>query len=134
MYVLMVSVKVTCQLTSLNNVLAHQSRQDVLNDLLPRHFFDAVIAEKINIAGRPTFAIETFEPGKDLSFTATFEVYPEVELKDLENIKVEKPTVEITEADIDKMIDVLRKQQATWAESKAAAKADSRVTIDSLVQ
>ena len=45
-------------------------RQDVLNDLLPRHFFDAVIAEKINIAGRPTFAIETFEPGKDLSFTA----------------------------------------------------------------
>lgn len=105
-------------------------RQDVLNDLLPRHFFDAVIAEKINIAGRPTFAIETFEPGKDLSFTATFEVYPEVELKGLENIKVEKPTVEITEADIDKMIDVLRKQQATWVESKAAAKADSRVTID----
>ena len=105
-------------------------RQDVLNDLLPRHFFDAVIAEKINIAGRPTFAIETFEPGKDLSFTATFEVYPEVELKGLENIKVEKPTVEITEADIDKMIEVLRKQQATWVESKAAAKADSRVTID----
>ena len=57
-------------------------------------------------------------------------MYPEVELKGLENIKVEKPTVEITEADIDKMIDVLRKQQATWVESKAAAKADSRVTID----
>ena len=51
-------------------------------------------------------------------------------LKGLENIKVEKPTVEITEADIDKMIDVLRKQQATWVESKAAAEADSRVTID----
>ena len=104
----MVSVKVTCQLTSLNNVFGASIRQDVLNDLLPRHFFDAVIAEKINIAGRPTFAIETFEPGKDLSFTATFEVYPEVELKGLENIKVEKPTVEITEADIDKMIDVLQ--------------------------
>ena len=57
-------------------------------------------------------------------------MYPEVELKGLENIKVEKPTVEITEADIDKMIEVLRKQQATWVESKAAAKADSRVTID----
>ncbi|MCK8929087.1 trigger factor [Haemophilus influenzae] len=105
-------------------------RQDVLNDLLPRHFFDAVIAEKINIAGRPTFAIETFEEGKDLVFTATFEVYPEVKLQGLENIKVEKPTVEITEADIDKMIDVLRKQQATWAESQDVAKADDRVTID----
>ena len=105
-------------------------RQDVLNDLLPRHFFDAVIAEKINIAGRPTFGIETFEEGKDLVFTATFEVYPEVKLQDLENIKVEKPTVEITEADIDKMVDVLRKQQATWAETDSVAKADDRVTID----
>ena len=105
-------------------------RQDVLNDLLPRHFFDAVIVEKINIAGRPTFGIETFEEGKDLVFTATFEVYPEVKLQGLENIKVEKPTVEITEADIDKMVDVLRKQQATWAETDSAAKADDRVTID----
>lgn len=105
-------------------------RQDVLNDLLPRHFFDAVIAEKINIAGRPTFAIEQFEDGKDLTFTATFEVYPEVQLQGLENIKVEKPTVEINEADIDKMIDVLRKQQATWSETQDAAKAEDRVTID----
>ena len=105
-------------------------RQDVLNDLLPRHFFDAVIVEKINIAGRPTFGIETFEEGKDLVFTATFEVYPEVKLQGLENIKVEKPTVEITEADIDKMVDVLRKQQATWVETDSAAKADDRVTID----
>ena len=87
-------------------------RQDVLNDLLPRHFFDAVIVEKINIAGRPTFGIETFEEGKDLVFTATFEVYPEVKLQGLENI------------------DVLRKQQATWAETDSAAKADDRVTID----
>jgi len=105
-------------------------RQDVLNDLLPQHFFNAVLAEKINIAGRPTFTVETFEPGKDLVFTATFEVYPDVQLQGLENIKVEKPTVQISEADIDKMIDVLRKQQATWVVSDDAAKADDRVTID----
>ena len=105
-------------------------RQDVLNDLLPQHFFNAVLAEKINIAGRPTFTVETFEPGKDLVFTATFEVYPDVQLQGLENINVEKPTVQISEADIDKMIDVLRKQQATWVVSDDAAKADDRVTID----
>ena len=105
-------------------------RQDVLNDLLPQHFFNAVLAEKINIAGRPTFTVETFEPGKDLVFTATFEVYPDIQLQGLENIKVEKPTVQISEADIDKMIDVLRKQQATWVVSDDAAKADDRVTID----
>ena len=57
-------------------------------------------------------------------------MYPEVELKGLENIKVEKPVVEISEADIDKMVEVLRKQQATWTESQDAAKAEDRVTID----
>ena len=105
-------------------------RNDVLNDLLPRHFFDLMFQEKVNLAGRPTFAVDSYEEGKDLQFTATFEVYPEVKLQGLENIKVEKPTVEISEADIDKMVDVLRKQQATWAETKDAAKAEDRVTLD----
>ena len=105
-------------------------RNDVLNDLLPRHFFDLMFQEKVNLAGRPTFAVDSYEEGKDLQFTATFEVYPEVKLQGLENIKVEKPTVEITEADIDKMVDVLRKQQATWVETQDAAKAEDRVTLD----
>ena len=105
-------------------------RNDVLNDLLPRHFFDLMFQEKVNLAGRPTFAVDSYEEGKDLQFTATFEVYPEVKLQGLENIKVEKPTVEITEVDIDKMVDVLRKQQATWAETQDAAKAEDRVTLD----
>ncbi|MDU8923564.1 trigger factor [Pasteurellaceae bacterium LIM206] len=105
-------------------------RQDVLNDLLPRHFFDLMFKEKVNLAGRPTFAVESFEAGNDLVFSATFEVYPEITLQGLENIKVEKPVVEITEADVDNMVEVLRKQQATWAESQEAAKADDRVTID----
>ncbi|MDG2941764.1 trigger factor [Exercitatus varius] len=106
------------------------ARSEALNDLLPRHFFDLAFKEKLNLAGRPTFAVENAESGKDVVFTATFEVYPEVELKGLENIKVEKPVVEITEADVDNMLEVLRKQQATWAESQDAAKADDRVTID----
>ena len=105
-------------------------RNDVLNDLLPRHFFDLMFQEKVNLAGRPTLTVDSYEEGKDLQFTATFEVYPEVKLQGLENIKVEKPTVEITEADIDKMVDVLRKQQATWAETQDAAKAEDRVTLD----
>ncbi|TCP91212.1 trigger factor [Cricetibacter osteomyelitidis] len=105
-------------------------RQDVLSDLLQRHFFDAMFQNKVNLAGRPTFEVEQFESGKDLKFTGVFEVYPEVELQGLENIKVEKPVVEITDADLDKMIDVLRKQQATWSETDAAAQAEDRVTID----
>ena len=106
------------------------ARQDALSDEMQRAFFDLVIGEKLNLAGRPTFTPNNYEAGKDFSFTATFEVFPEVELKGLENIEVEKPVVEITEADLDKMVDVLRKQQATWSESQDAAKADDRVTID----
>ncbi|SUT99459.1 trigger factor [Actinobacillus lignieresii] len=106
------------------------ARQDVLSDEMQRAFFDAVIAEKINLAGRPTLTPNNYQPGQEFSFTATFEVFPEVELKGLENIEVEKPVVEITEADLDKMIDVLRKQQATWAESQEAAQAEDRVVID----
>ncbi|MFY1027591.1 trigger factor [Actinobacillus seminis] len=105
-------------------------RQDVLGDLLQKHFFTAVIDSKINLAGRPNFTVEQFENGKDLTFSATFEVYPEVQLQGLEQIKVEKPVVEISEADVDKMVDVLRKQQATWAEKQDAANADDRVTLD----
>ena len=105
-------------------------RQDILGDLLQNHFFQAVIENKINLAGRPSFTVEQFEEGKELKFSATFEVYPEVEFKGLENIKVEKPVVEISEADVDKMVEVLRKQQATWTESQDAAKAEDRVTID----
>ena len=106
------------------------ARQDVLSEEMQRAFFDVVIAEKINLAGRPTFTPNNYQPGQEFSFTATFEVFPEVELKGLENIEVEKPVVEITEADLDKMVDVLRKQQATFAETAEAAKADDRVTID----
>ena len=106
------------------------ARQEVLSDEMQRAFFDAVIAEKINLAGRPTFIPNNYQPGQEFSFSVTFEVFPEVELKGLENIEVEKPVVEISEADLDKMVDVLRKQQATWAESQEAAKAEDRVVID----
>ena len=106
------------------------ARQEVLSDEMQRAFFDAVIAEKINLAGRPTFTPNNYQPGQEFSFSVTFEVFPEVELTGLENIEVEKPVVEISDADLDKMVDVLRKQQATWTESQEAVKAEDRVTID----
>lgn len=106
------------------------ARQDVLSEEMQRAFFEVVIKEKINLAGRPTFTPNEYQVGQEFNFSATFEVFPEIELKGLENIEVEKPVVEITEADLDKMVDVLRKQQATWKESANVAKADDRVTID----
>ena len=105
-------------------------RQDVMGEVMQRHFIEAIVKEKINPAGAPTFAPVENNEGADLVFKATFEVYPEVELKGLENITVEKPAVEVKEADVEEMIETLRKQQATWTEVEAAADAGSRATID----
>ena len=105
-------------------------RQDVMGEVMQRHFIEAIVKEKINPAGAPTFAPVENNEGADLVFNATFEVYPEVELKGLENITVEKPAVEVKEADVEEMIETLRKQQATWTEVDTAADASSRATID----
>ncbi|EOX3403700.1 trigger factor [Vibrio cholerae] len=105
-------------------------RQDVLGEVMQRHFIEAIVKEKINPAGAPTFAPVEIGEGKDLVFTATFEVYPEVELKGLENIAVEKPAAEVTDADVAEMLETLCKQQATWKEVDEAAENGKRVSID----
>ncbi|MFU9138363.1 trigger factor [Erwinia tasmaniensis] len=105
-------------------------RQDVLGDLMQRNFVDAIIKEKINPAGAPDYVPGEYKMGEDFTFTVEFEVYPEVELKGLDAIEVEKPVVEVTDADVDTMLDTLRKQQATWKETDRAAEANDRATID----
>ncbi|MFM1347230.1 trigger factor [Yersinia proxima] len=105
-------------------------RQDVLGDLMQRNFVDAIIKEKINPAGAPNYVPGQYKEGEDFTYSVEFEVYPEVELKDLESIEVEKPVVEVNDADVDTMLETLRKQQATWKETDAAATAEDRATLD----
>lgn len=105
-------------------------RQDILGEVMQRHFIEAIVKEQINPAGAPTFTQVEMAEGQDLVFKATFEVFPEIALQGLDKVVVEKPVVEVTEADVDNMIETLRKQQATWTEVDAPAVADSRVTID----
>ncbi|MCE1754783.1 trigger factor, partial [Enterobacter hormaechei] len=64
--------------------------QDVLSDLMQRNFINAIIEQKINPAGAPSYAPEQFKNGEDFTYSVEFEVYPEIELKDLESIEVEK--------------------------------------------
>ncbi|MFC0226799.1 trigger factor [Serratia aquatilis] len=105
-------------------------RQDVLGDLMQRNFVDAIIKEKINPAGAPNYIPGEYKEGADFVFSVEFEVYPEVELKGLESIEVEKPVVEVNDADVDTMLETLRKQQATWKEIDTAVTAEDRVTVD----
>ena len=105
-------------------------RQEVAGEVMQRNYIEAIVAEKINPAGAPTFAPKALEAGKDLEFSATFEVYPEVEVQGLDKIAVEKPAVEVTDEDLANMLETLRKQHASWADVDAAAGANDRVTVD----
>ena len=105
-------------------------RQEVAGDIMQRHFYEAIIQEKVTPAGMPTFDLTKDVADEDLEFVATFEVYPEVELNALDKIAVEKPVVEIKDKDLKEMMVTLQKQHADWKEGKRKAKKDDRVTID----
>lgn len=104
--------------------------QDVLGDVMQRHFINAIVEQKINPAGAPSYKPEMLEDGKDFVYAVEFEVYPEIELKGLETIEVEKPVVTVKDEDLENMLETLRKQQAQWVVVAEAAAADSRITID----
>lgn len=103
---------------------------DVVGQVLQETLYEAIGNENLKIAGAPQVTPEVMELGKDLKYSATVEIYPEVSVADLTGLEVTKPVVEIVDADIDTMIDVLRKQQQTWEETDRAAKDDDQVTLD----
>ncbi len=106
--------------------------QDALSDLMQRNFIDAIIQEKLNPAGAPVYTPKEYKDGEDYTFTVEFEVYPEIKIKDLEKIEVEKPVAEVVDADVDTMIETLRKQQGSWKVVEQEAKEQNRVTLDFL--
>ena len=106
--------------------------QDALSDLMQRNFVDAIIQEKLNPAGAPVYTPKEYKDGEDYTFTVEFEVYPEIKIKDLDKIEVEKPIAEIVDADVDTMIETLRKQQGAWKVVEQEAKEQNRVTLDFL--
>ncbi|WP_372964576.1 trigger factor [Marinobacter sp.] len=105
-------------------------RQEIVGEVMRDNYIKALQEQDINPAGWPTFEPKTMEEGKDLEFVAVFEVLPEIELGDLSKVKVEKPVAEVTEKDIDTMIDNLRRQQAPMKEVKRKSKNKDVVTID----
>jgi len=105
-------------------------RQDVISDVMQRSFYEAVVQEKMQPAGPPRIEPVSMEEGKDLEFTATFDIYPEIKLEDFSKVEIEMTTAEVADDDLTKMIDTLREQQANWVEVKRKAKNDDQVVID----
>lgn len=100
-------------------------RGEVLGDALQRLFVDETRAQSLAVAGYPRFSV-----AGEAAFTATFEVFPEIEVGDVAQIQVKRPVAEVTDADIDRTLNVLRRQRVQFhAVARAAAEGD-RVHVD----
>jgi len=105
---------------------------EVMNDKVGEAFASAAAEAKLRVAGMPKITQKDQAGEGQMAFDATFEVYPEVRLGDLATISVERVSTEVTDAAIDKTVDILCKQRRTFAQrpaSEGAAETD-RVTID----
>lgn len=105
-------------------------RQEVVGDVMSRSYYAALNEQGVKPAGQPRIEPKTLDEGKDLEFVALFEVYPELELADFSAIKTEKLVAEVTDKDIDNMIENLRKQRQGWKEVKRQARNDDQLNID----
>ena len=109
-------------------------RNEVASELVQSSLEDAVRQEDIPLVGTPSVELVNVDPGADLEFTATFEVLPEVDLIDLSTLRVRKPVAEIREADIDEMVESLRKQRTEWNPAERPVAVDDRVVVDYSIQ
>ena len=105
-------------------------RQEVVGELMSQSFYEAIDQESLKPAGQPSIAPKNLNEGEDLEFVATFQVYPEIALPDFSKIELERLGAEISESDIDEMIETLRKQRQTWEVVERAAASDDMVNID----
>lgn len=109
-----------------------QARHEVLSEELDRVFGETVTAQKMRVAGYPRIEPKTTESTSHLEFSAIFEVYPEFAPGDMSTAEVERPILEVSVAEIDKTLDILRKQRVTYADTDRAATKEDRVVIDFL--
>lgn len=105
-------------------------RQEISSEMIQSTYGEALQKEDLNPAGMPKIEEVNMEEGKDLEYTAVFEVFPEIEVGGLENIEVERLTSSIEEADLEKMIDTLRGQRLVYVEVDRAAAEKDQLNLD----
>jgi len=117
-------------LTVIKQQYGSQVRNEVVGDVVQSSFYEAIEKEELRPAGLPSIDTKDSSAGEGLEFTATFEVYPEVKLAALDKSKIETSVCEISDSDIDEMIETIRKQNITFEETDRAAANEDQVNID----
>jgi trigger factor len=105
-------------------------RQEVMGEVVNSSFYGAIKQEDLKPVGQPKIDGIVDKDGQDLEYIATFEVYPEVKLADLSKVSISRPVADINSDDLEKMIDVLRNQQASFDETDKPAADGDKVNID----
>jgi trigger factor len=107
-----------------------QVRSEVVGDAVERAFSDAVKGQNLRVAGYPKVEPKPDADAASLEFTATFEVYPEIALGDLTQATIERPVLEVTDAEVERTLEVLRKQRVAFEPAARPAQTGDKVTID----
>lgn len=105
-------------------------RQEVLGEVVSQTFQEAVLSENLRPAGQPKIEPKSFDAGKDVEYIATFEVFPAVTVNEVAGFDVKKPVADVTDADVDNIIEVFRKQQGSLEPVERAAEEGDTVIID----
>lgn len=107
-----------------------QARSEAIGEAVEKAFGEAVREQKLRVAGYPRIEAKEGGDASLLAFSAVFEVYPDVKLNGVGDKAIERPRLEVGEAEVDKTLEVLRKQRTTYAKAERAAEKGDRVTID----
>jgi len=117
-------------LTVIRQQFGPQVHREVIGELMQSSFSEAVNQSQLAPAGEPRIEPQSIGEGQDLTYVATFEVFPDVALQPIESLEIDRTTADITESDIDAMIQRLRKQQMKYTAVERAAAAGDKVTVD----
>lgn len=107
-----------------------QVRSEVIGDAVQKAFSDVVKEKNLRVAGYPRIERKEAGDDKQLAFSATFEIYPDVKLGDLAAVKIQRPVHPVDDADVDRTVEILRKQRVTWEAVARASQTGDRVTVD----
>lgn len=105
-------------------------QQEVVGDVLEQTFREASMQQQLRVAGLPQIELKSMASGQPLAYIASFQVYPDFPIADVSGLSVTRPVAEVTDADLDKMIETIRQQQRTWQVVERPAQEGDLVTLD----
>jgi len=117
-------------LTVIRRQFGPQVHREVVGELMQSSFSEAVTQNQLAPAGNPRIEPQSVEEGRDLTYVATFEVLPVVALQPIDSLELERTTADVTDADVDAMIERLRKQQMRFSAVTRAAATGDKATVD----